>query len=116
MLTRPGLLDAHLTARLDATEDPEDVYRIYVPPHRTVAVSVKADDEVELALWGSATSSVHEHGGALRRDLLAVRAAAKATTMQVENGGARSQILYLDVSLGAYAATAAYTVTIGVAR
>src|SRR5207253_10191780 len=42
-LTHPGKLGARLTARLDATEDPEDVYRVYVPPHRTLVVTARGD-------------------------------------------------------------------------
>ena len=36
-LTRPGHGRATIPARLDYTEDPEDVYRVWVPAQRTIS-------------------------------------------------------------------------------
>jgi hypothetical protein len=39
-LTRPGRARATLRARLDRTEDPVDVYRVYVPAHRQLRLRI----------------------------------------------------------------------------
>jgi subtilisin family serine protease len=41
-LTSPGHGRAEVTARLDVTEDPEDVFRVWVPGHGRVAIRVDA--------------------------------------------------------------------------
>ena len=50
-LTRPGRGRATLTARLDETEDPEDVYRMQVPGRRRVVATLRANADVQLAAW-----------------------------------------------------------------
>ena len=50
-ITAPGRPSASFTARLDVTEDPEDVYRVYVPAGRRVRVTVMPDTDVDVDLW-----------------------------------------------------------------
>ena len=40
---------AELGARLDSTEDPEDVYRIWVPGRRTVVATLRPNGDAQLA-------------------------------------------------------------------
>jgi len=82
-LVRPGgafsagtpVLPARTTleARLDAADDPRDVYRIAVPARRRLRVTVRAGDglPVAVSVWGPRTVSVLEGGSARKRDLLA---------------------------------------------
>ena len=63
-LTRPGRGRAGLTARLDDSEDPEDVYRVWIPPRRTLVATLRANADVQLAAWGPRTKSVFERGAA----------------------------------------------------
>ncbi len=71
----PPLVDgdrAHtrVAARLDATEDPADVYRVFVPAGRELVARVDRGPGVRLALWGPHTQSLHERARLQRRDLI----------------------------------------------
>ena len=59
-----------LTARLDASEDPEDVYRVWVPAQRVVRFASAAAQDVDLDVWRPTTASVLVEGAARRRFLL----------------------------------------------
>ena len=102
-LTRPGRGRAALTARLDETEDPEDVYRIWIPRRRTLVATLQANANVQLAAWGPKTTTVFERGAALRRDLVATsfRRGTAREVVRVENTRRRGAYLYLDAFLGA---------------
>ena len=50
-------------------EDPSDLYRIWVPAHRVVRVSVAGDGNAAARIWGPQTVSVDETLAARRRDL-----------------------------------------------
>ena len=50
--------NARLTARLDAAEDPSDVYRLSVPARRKVTVAVSADARLALSLWNITATTV----------------------------------------------------------
>ncbi len=117
-LTRPGHGRGGLSARLDYTEDPEDVYRVYVPAHRTVTVRVKGNDNVDLELWRLGTKSVYERGTALRRDLIqaSTRRGTVADTVGARNSGRRGTYVYADVYLGKDTADAAYGLTVSTSR
>lgn len=100
-LTSRGHGRATLNARLDITEDPEDVYRVWVPARRRVTVRVVPDDDVDVDLWDGTTSSVFVTGVQRRRHLLASsrkngRAAEVVTT---RNRGKRGVYVFLDVYL-----------------
>jgi subtilisin family serine protease len=60
---------ARLSGRLDAADDPRDVYRIRFPANRRVRVSAQSTDgrPVTVALWGAATRSVVNSNGRLAR-------------------------------------------------
>ena len=109
-LTRPGAGGTTLRARLDATEDPEDVYRVYVPPGRRVTATVTAEGTVSVDLWRTSVPSVRVEGAARRRHLLAASAkpGRAAEVVTFTNAGRRGAFVYLDVFLprgGTLAAT-----------
>ena len=58
-LTRPGRMRATLRARLDRTEDPVDVYRLYVPSRHAVKVRVAPNSNVDLELFRSNAASCY---------------------------------------------------------
>ena len=91
-----------LQARVDAHEDPDDVYRIYVAPGRAVVVFVVGDRDIDLNLWGVRTRSIFEKGKALKRDLLAAaeRPGRRQELIRYRNRGRRGVILYADVFTG----------------
>ena len=112
-LTGQRLKRTTLSARMDFTEDPEDVYRAWVPRGRRLVVSVQGRANVDVAIWGPRTQSVFERGAALRRDLLAssARPGTRIDAVTVRNGSGRGAFYYVDVFLGRRTANASYTLT-----
>ena len=127
-LVKPGVMFAHgeppltttskssatLRARLDVTEDPEDVYRVYVPAHKTVSVTVHGTDNVDLELWKPATSSVLETGMLKKGDLAGSsdKLGTAPDTVSAQNPGKRGAYYYADVFPGRGVGTASYTLSV----
>ena len=117
-LTRPGRGRAALTARLDETEDPEDVYRIWIPAGRTLVATLRPNADAQLAAWGPKTTTVFERGAALRRDLVTTsfkRGTAKEV-VRVRNATRRGAYHYLDVFLGRNVKRATYKLAVTTPR
>ena len=68
-----------------AIEDPDDVYRVWVPAHRELVVRA-SNSAVRLRLWRPGTPTVTEEGVAQARDLLASRAGHVKTREHVAGG------------------------------
>jgi hypothetical protein len=98
-LTSPGRRRASLRARVDRNEDPDDVYRIWVPAGKTLTARVQPTANVTVAVWRTGTRSVFERGRARRRDLLALsaRPGRRAETVRITNDRRRGFFAYLDV-------------------
>jgi hypothetical protein len=58
-VTRPGLAGARLRGRLDRTEDPVDVYRIFVPARQTVRLRLVPSSNVDLELFRPSAGSCY---------------------------------------------------------
>ena len=94
-------------------EDPEDVYRVWLPAKGKIVVTVRPSANVDLELWGSKTRTVFERGAAASRDLLGSSAHAGARFERVTlSGHGRGQYVYADVFLPKKGVAATYTVTI----
>jgi hypothetical protein len=108
---------AFLQARMDVAEDPEDVYRVWVPANGRVAARTRSSANVNLALWGPETRTVYERGKALRRDLLAYsqRAGSSSDLVSGRNTTGRGAYFYVDAFLGARVSQAGYTLKVSVA-
>ena len=118
-ITAPGRPRATLRARLDATEDPEDVYRVYVPPARIVRVTVTPDTDVDVDLWKPTATTVFARGADRVRNLFATSARRGRTPerVSVRNRTTRGFYAYLDVYLPRNGPLdAVYTVTAATAR
>ena len=100
-LTQPGRGGSTLRARLDRAEDPEDVYRVWVPAGRRVTATVTADGTVSVDLWRTSVRSVRVEGIERRRHLLAASAKPGriADTVTFTNRGRRGVFVYLDLFL-----------------
>ena len=109
---------ALLRARLDVTEDPEDVYRVWVPAHARIAASTKSAANVNLGLWGPRTRTVYERGSALRRDLVAYsqRSGSRPDVVSGRNSTRVGSFYYLDAFLGKRVGGAAYSLKVSVSR
>jgi hypothetical protein len=118
-LTSPGHGRAVLDARLDVTEDPEDVYRVWVPAHRRVAIRVVPTDDADVELWNASTPSVLITGASRRKHLIdgSGNDGRRAENVAVRNRGRRGIFVYLDVYLPEHGASSAgYRATITTAR
>jgi len=103
MLTTPARPGNRIAGTLDANEDPVDLYRIWVPAHHTVRVSVTGSDRDAVArIWGPLTSSVDEGIAARRRDLEGTAVTA----------GARGFSAYAEVLLSGRSANAGYVLSV----
>jgi subtilisin family serine protease len=113
---RPGLLfddgltpltttvktSTRIAGSLDVSEDPRDLFRIWVPAQRTVRVSVTAEGRAAARLWGPQTVSVDEGLRARRRDLRGPSIRAGKTGFYA----------YAEVLLTGRAASARYTLSV----
>jgi hypothetical protein len=115
-LNSPSRPNTSLRGRLDSSEDPDDVYRVYVPAGRAVVVYASGDHDIDLDLWGVRTQSVFEKGKALKRDLLAFseRAGKKAELVRYVNRNPGGITLYADVFLGENVRSATYSMSVTV--
>ena len=117
--TTPGHARATVRARLDLTEDPEDVYRVYVPPARIVRLTIAPDTDVDVDLWKPTATTVFARGADRVRNLLATggRRGRTPERMSVRNRTKRGFYAYLDVYLPRNGPLdAAYTVSAATAR
>jgi hypothetical protein len=116
-LTVPGRAKRVLPAHLERSEDPEDVYRAYLPAKGKLIVTVATKGNADLEVWGRKTRTVLERGAAARRDLLGVSAHRGGKTERVVvPARGLGQYVYVDVFLGKNVAEASYTVRIATAR
>ena len=117
LLTGPSQSSAGVTARVTPAEDPEDVYRIWVPARGSARITLRGRG-AGLELWAGRTRSVFEGGSAAKRDLLGVRRpTAAARTLAFRNRAGKAALVYADVYLprGSQAA-AQYSLKVATAR
>ena len=114
MVRADGLFAAatpSLTNRLRATAfirgslaqhaDPRDVFRVWIPPHGSLAATATPHPAaIALRVWRAGTHSVLEPAARRRRDLLAVAQGKGVQRLRVANRSARGTYAYLEVSLG----------------
>jgi subtilisin family serine protease len=101
-------------ARLSATEDPHDVYRIWVPGRHTVTATVKPNADVNAALWAPTTKKVTEKGAARKRDLVesASRRGGATERLRIVNKKRVGYFAYLDLFLGQGVRSASYQISL----
>jgi hypothetical protein len=95
-----------ISGTLLQTEDPRDLYRIWVPAHRVVRVAVSADGAARALIWGPATLGVEESGALRARDL-------KGSSI---TGGSKGVFAYADVELSPQSDAASYVLSVAVAK
>ena len=112
-LTAQNRPRATIAASLERHEDPEDVYRLYLPAKGKVVVTVRPSANVDLELWGRQTKTVFERGTAARRDLLGVSAHPGARFERVTlKGRGTGEFVYADVFLPKSGLQASYKLSI----
>ena len=98
-LNAPRRLRATLRGRLDHSEDPRDVYRVWVAGRRVTAITISPTADLDLAAWGPLTSSVFEPRSSRRRDLRALseKPGRARETVRVRNASRRGAYHYVEV-------------------
>jgi subtilisin family serine protease len=102
-LTTAAKPSGRIFAHVDGSEDPRDVYRIWIPPHRVVRVKILTGaSDAAARIWGPRTFGVDEGIVSRRRDLTGplIRGAAKGFEAYVEvllTGRTRAADYVLDV-------------------
>jgi subtilisin family serine protease len=105
-LTTPAKPSIRLAASVEASDDPRDVYRIWVPPKQYVHVSTVSGGDAAARIWGPKTVSTREALTAQRRDLRGQRM----------YGGAHGTTAYVEVLLTGRRPLAHYTLSIKAAK
>ena len=109
VLTSRAKPSTTLIGRLTVSEDPRDVYRVFVPAHGRVTVKTTAAAGVDLALWAPATTSVV---GSPARDRLARGTTSDAIqSLTYKNPGA-AKTAYLAVSMQKGVTDATYRIAV----
>jgi hypothetical protein len=113
-LTTPVARSGSLQARLDVTEDPEDVYRFWIPARKSVTATLHGDANVDLEVWRPGTKTVGEGGASLKRDLAgrSEKTGTATDSVTVKNTGAAGAYYYADVYPGKRVGDAAYTLAV----
>jgi hypothetical protein len=113
-LTAPGRRRATYNARVNASEDPHDVYRVWIPGRREVSMTIRPNANVDAAVWAPRTRNVSERGAARRRDLVAagVRPGGRTEVLRIANRTRRGYYAYLDAFPGRGVRSAAYSLRI----
>jgi len=107
-----GRRTVRFVALLDALEDPEDVYRIVLPGHRRVLVSIKpAFGDADVSVYDQRATSVAQRSRILGKS---GHAGSKTDAVTVRNRGRRNRSAYVRVFIHprARSLNAAYVVTI----
>jgi subtilisin family serine protease len=107
-LTSRSKAKASLRATLDVTEDPVDVYRLWVPGGRTLTVNARSTHGIRVRVWKPATLSVTESGTAAKRDL----AASSTRPVSVLNASKRGAYYYADVRLARGLSNGSYDLSV----
>jgi subtilisin family serine protease len=102
----PITTSTHPSTRLAGTvmesEDPRDLYRIWIPARRKVHVSLTAKGSAVAQIWGPATVSLDESQALRKRDL-----AGSSIT-----GGAKGAYAYVEVTLTGRTQSSTYVLTV----
>jgi hypothetical protein len=98
-ITRPGHGKASFRARLDFTEDPVDVYRVWVPGHRVVRVTVTPNANVQLEAFRPSARTVYYENrrAALRGALIggSYKAGRGVERFAVKNSNRKGAYIYV---------------------
>jgi hypothetical protein len=112
-LTGQHRLSASLSAQLEQHEDPEDLYRVWLPARGHLVVTVKPTANATLEIWGRRTTTVFERGKAAKRDLIGSSAhAGKRFERVTVQGRGVGQFVYVDVFLARKVVQASYTLSV----
>jgi hypothetical protein len=105
-LTTPARPSNRIAGTLLQSEDPRDLYRIWVPAHRAVRVAVSSGGAATAQIWGPATVSIDEPTPRRSAD-------RKGSSIV---GGATGAFAYAEVLLTGRSPSATYVLSVTAAR
>jgi hypothetical protein len=99
LLTTHRRPNTRLRARVERSEDPDDVYRVLIPAGKQTSISIFSRGDPGAILWHPRTSTVQTSGPSARQNWLAAsnNPAGKAERLVYRNDGNRAIVAYLDV-------------------
>jgi subtilisin family serine protease len=111
----PSGKNASLRARIDFTEDPDDVYRVVLPARRKATVTVRGDDDLALDLWSPLARTVWtgSYGRLGKSDKRTT-----TETLALMNRSKRAAVIYAHVQLSRNSKylTANYTLAVRITK
>jgi subtilisin family serine protease len=110
-LTTKSLRRRTLTAREDRYEDPLDVYRVWLPAHKTLRVTVRSSTDNDIALLRSGAPTAIGSASSSYRLAPLARTRGKVEQLRFTNG-ATGRWAFLSISLGAGVLDATYGLTV----
>ena len=113
-LTTTSRLAAKTVGRLDAYEDPRDVYRVWLPAGRTVTATLRSGTDGSLALYSAATTSVSGRYATNRLVNVATKGTVERLTYR--NTAKRGRWAYLVAKLPSGTVDATYTLSLAASR
>jgi hypothetical protein len=120
LLTTRSRPNGRLRARLERSEDPDDVYRVLIPAGRQVSISVFSTGDPGATLWHPRTTTVLRNNASARANWLAAsnKPARQPERLVYRNDGKKAMVAYLDVWIPKNAADRRlrYTIDIKTAR
>ena len=120
LLTTHRKPNTRFRARLERSEDPDDVYRVLIPAGRQVSISIFSNGDPGATLWNPETRSVLTNKLSARRNWLAAsnRPGRQAERLVYRNDGKKAIVAYLDVWIpkNAFERRLRYTVSIRTSR
>jgi subtilisin family serine protease len=106
LLTTAAKPSVRIAGHIDQSEDPHDLYRIWVPAHRVVRATIVGGGDAAARIWGPRTAGIGEGILSRRRDL-------KGPLIR---GGNTSSVAYVDVLLTGRSTTATYVLSVTASR
>lgn len=110
-LTRPGVGRASLSARVDANEDPRDVYRVWVPARRSVFATLTPRGAVDLEAWRPTAASV-TRGAAQQRTGRSARPGQAVESLRIRNTTRTGAYYFVNVLAAPSSRGAGYTLSL----
>jgi subtilisin family serine protease len=92
---------AFIRGSLAQNADPRDVFRVWIPPHGSLAATATSHRAaITLRAWRASTRTVLEGLARERRDLLAIDQGKGIARLRVSSSSRRGMYAYLEISLG----------------
>ena len=104
-LTTPGRRSTTVRARIEAVEDPRDVYRVWLPRNGRFTATLTADTNLDLGLWKQTTVSVKQRAAGSERLARGVRPGTTERLTFTNKGPGRFAFLAVVPSNGVLEAT-----------